>query len=196
MLRGYLRLVVFALGLLVGVQGPAFVDQYAKRVSAHYLEVKHDFAGFQQAADQYFNGDVSALVTHHLQSPDVVFRGEAKTIGDLFARIKSLAAEMDALNGSTLARLIHIIVNPNREILQETIAAYSYTVPLSPDAIAYGVITGLVLSLAVELVLAGLFGVMRNRWHRVRRVHKPPVAPHVRREPSIAAESDRHWHQR
>ena len=85
MLRGYLRLVVFALGLLVGVQGPAFVDQYAKRVSAHYLEVKRDFAGFQQAADQYFNGDVSALVAHHLQSPDVVFRGEAKTIGELFA---------------------------------------------------------------------------------------------------------------
>ena len=158
MFRGYLRLVVFALGLLVGVQGPAFVDQYAKRVSAHYLEVKQNFAGFQQAADQYFGGDVNALVTHHLQSPDKVFRGEAKTIGDLFERIKALAAEMDALKGSTFARLIHIIVNPNREILQETVAAYSYTVPLSPEAISYGVITGLLLALAAELMFAGLAG--------------------------------------
>ncbi|HTC53406.1 MAG TPA: DUF2937 family protein [Steroidobacteraceae bacterium] len=191
MLRGYLRLVVFALGLLVGVQGPAFVDQYAKRVSAHYLEVKRDFAGFQQAADQYFNGDVSALVAHHLQSPDVVFRGEAKTIGELFARIKSLAAEMDALNGSTLARLIHIIVNPNREILQETIAAYSYTVPLSPEAISYGVITGLILALAVELMLAGLAGVCWNQWQRMTRGRRHPPARLVRREPSIAAESER-----
>jgi hypothetical protein len=191
MLRGYLRLVVFALGLLVGVQGPAFVDQYAKRVSAHYLEVKHDFAGFQQAADQYFNGDVSALVTHHLQSPDVVFRGEAKTIGDLFARIKSLAAEMDALNGSTLARLIHIIVNPNREILQETIAAYSYTVPLSPEAIAYGVTVGLLLALAVELLLTGLGAVCVHHWHRLTRGRRHPPARLERREPSIAAESER-----
>jgi hypothetical protein len=196
MLRGYLRLVVFSIGLLVGVQAPGFVDQYAKRVSAHYLEAQHNFAGFQQAANQYFNGDVSALVAHHLASSDAVFKGEAKTIGDLFARIRALSAELAALNGSSIARLVHVIVNPDHDIFQETAAAYSYTVPLSPDAIAYGVITGLVLSLAVELVLAGLFGVMRNRWHRVRRVHKPPVAPHVRREPSIAAEPERHWHQR
>jgi hypothetical protein len=196
MLRGYLRLVAFAVGLLVGVQAPGFVDQYAKRVSAHYTEAQHNFAGFQEAANQYFNGDVSALVAHHLASSDAVFKGEAKTIGDLFARIRALSAELAALNGSSVARLIHIIVNPNRDIFQETVAAYSYTVPLSPDAIAYGVITGLVSSLAVELVLAGLFGLMRNQWYRARRVRKPPVAPHGRREPSIASESDRHWHQR
>ena len=46
MLRAYLRLVVFALGLLVGVQVPGFVDQYAKRVSAHYIEASKNFAGF------------------------------------------------------------------------------------------------------------------------------------------------------
>jgi hypothetical protein len=196
MLRGYLRLVAFAIGLLVGVQAPGFVDQYAKRVGAHYLEAQHNFAGFQQAANQYFNGDVSALVAHHLASSDVVFKGEAKTIGDLFARIRALSAELAALNGPSVARLVHIIVNPDRDILQETVAAYSYAVPLSPEAIAYGVITGLVLALAVELILAGLFGLMRNQWYRSRRVRKPAVAPHVRREPSIAAESDRHWHQR
>jgi hypothetical protein len=191
MLRGYLRLVVFALGLLVGVQGPAFVDQYTKRVSAHYLEVQQNFAGFQQAADQYFNGDVNALVTHHLQSPDRVFRGEAKTIGDLFARMRSLAAEMQALNGSTFAKLIHIVVNPNREILQETIAAYSYTVPLSPEAIAYGVTVGLLLALAAELILTGFGTLCRHQWHRMRRGRRQPPARPVRREPSIAAEPER-----
>ena len=196
MLRGYLRLVVFAVGLLVGVQAPGFVDQYAKRVSAHYLEAQHNFAGFQQAANQYFNGDVSALVAHHLASSDAVFKGEAKTIGDLFARIRALNAELAAMNGPSLARLIHIIVNPDRDILQETVAAYSYTVPLSPEAIAYGVIVGLLLALALELILAGLFGGMRNQWYRARRVRRPAVAPHVRREPSLTGESDRHWHQR
>jgi hypothetical protein len=196
MLRGYLRLVVFAVGLLVGVQAPGFVDQYAKRVSAHYFEAQHNFSGFQQAANQYFNGDVSALVAHHLASPDAVFKGEAKTIGDLFARLKALSAELAALSGSSISRLVHILVNPNHDILQETAAAYSYTVPLSPDALAYGVIVGLVASLAVELILAGLFGLMRNQWHRARRVRRPAVAAHVRREPSIAAESDRHSHQR
>jgi hypothetical protein len=196
MLRGYLRLVIFAVGLLVGVQAPGFVDQYAKRVSGHYFEAQRGFAGFQQAANQYFNGDVSALVAHHLASTDAVFKGEAKTIGDLFARIKALSAELAALGGSSISRLAHIIVSPDHDILQETVAAYSYTVPLSPDAIAYGVIVGLVAALAVELILTGLFALTRNQWHRAVRVRKPPVAPHVRREPSIAAEADRHTRQR
>jgi hypothetical protein len=184
-LRGYLRLVVFAVGLLVGVQAPGFVDQYAKRVSAHYLEAQHNFAGFQQAANQYFNGDVNALVAHHLASSDVVFKGEAKTIGDLFARIRALRAELAALSGSSIARLTHILVNPDRDILQETVAAYSYTVPLSPEAIAYGVITGLIMALVVELILAGLFLTMRNQWYRAIRVRRQPVARPVRREPTI-----------
>jgi hypothetical protein len=48
----------------------------------------------------------------------------------------------------------------------------------------------------VELILAGLYGLMRNQWYRAVRVRKPPVAAHVRREPSIAAEADRHSQQR
>lgn len=191
MLRGYLRLVVFTVGLLIGVQVPGFIDQYAKRVSAHYIEAEHNFAGFQQAANQYFNGDVEALVAHHLASPDAVFKGEAKTIGDLFARIRALAAELDALKGPSVSRLIHIVVNPNRDILQETVAAYSYTVPLSPDAILYGVSAGLVLSLGIELVLAGLLALIwRRRWRAIP-VRKAPVARVSRREPTIAPEPDR-----
>ncbi len=194
MLRHYLRLVVFTVALLLGVQAPGFVDQYAKRVSAHYLEVKHNFAGFQQAADQYFNGNVEALVAHHLASPDPVFKGEAKTIGALFARIKTLAAELDAMSGSSISRLIHVIVHPNREILQETSAAYSYTVPLSPDAILYGVSVGLVVALAIELVLAGLLSLIwRRRW-RPTSARKLSAVRDTRREPVISAESHRDRH--
>lgn len=194
MLRHYLRLVVFTVGLLVGVQAPGFVDQYAKRVSAHYIEVKHNFAGFQQAADQYFNGDVAALVAHHLASPDPVFKGEAKTIGALFARIKALAAELDAMSGSSLSRLIHVVVNPNHDILKETSAEYSYTVPLSPDAILYGLTTGLVVALAIELALAGLLSLIwRRRWKAAAPRKLSPVRD-TRREPVISAESDRHRH--
>lgn len=195
MLRHYLRLVVFTVGLLLGVQAPGFVDQYAKRVSAHYIEVKHNFAGFQQAADQYFNGNVEALVAHHLASPDPVFKGEAKTIGALFARIKLLAAELDAMSGSSISRLIHVAVHPNREILKETSDAYSYTVPLSPDAIFYGVSVGLVIALALELLLVGLLSLIwRQRWTGPS-TRKLSAVRDTRREPVISAEGHRDRHR-
>ena len=38
MLRSYLRLALFALGLLVGVQVPGFIDDYSKRVEAQRME--------------------------------------------------------------------------------------------------------------------------------------------------------------
>jgi len=61
MLTGYLRLIVFAIGLLVGVQVPGFVDQYVKRVSAHQIEAAKNFSGFQDTANRNFGGDVEAF---------------------------------------------------------------------------------------------------------------------------------------
>jgi hypothetical protein len=45
MVAGYVRLIVFAFGLLVGVQVPSFVDQYAKRVSAHSDRGRQQLSG-------------------------------------------------------------------------------------------------------------------------------------------------------
>jgi hypothetical protein len=191
MLRAYLRLVVFAVGLLAGVQVPGFVDQYAKRVSAHYLEVQHNFAGFQRTADQYFGGSVDALITHHSSSSDAVFRDEAKSIAAMYARLRSLSAELEAMRGSPLARLLHVATNANREILQETTDAYSYTVPLDASAILYGVCSALLLSLVIETIVVGGFSLLRRELFRATSTRSPPpAAPARRREPSFATEPE------
>ena len=156
MLRAYLRLVLFAVGLLAGVQVPGFIDQYAKRVSAHYIEVTQNFAGFQSTADQYFGGSIDALIAHHEASRDTVFKDEAKPIRAIYARLQSLAVELEAMHRSIFSRIMHVAFRPDKEILNETLAAYSYTVPLNQNAILSGVTVGLLLALAVESVLVGM----------------------------------------
>lgn len=191
MLRAYLRLVVFAVGLLAGVQVPAFVDQYAKRVSAHYIEVQRNFAGFQKTADQYFGGDVAALIAHHSTSRDAVFKDEAKTIAALYARLQSLAAELEAMHGTPLARLLHVATSANREILEETVNAYSYTVPLDAPAIVYGVSAALILSVALESLIVGGFYLLRRELFRATSTRSPPPSSRVRRrEPSFASDTE------
>lgn len=162
MLRAYLRLVLFALGLLAGVQAPGFVDQYAKRVSAHYIEVTKNFSGFQRTANLYFGGSVDALIAHHEASSDSVFKDEAKDVAAIYARLKSLTVEVNAMGKPILRRFIHVAFHPDKEILNETIAAYTYTVPLNQEAILCGLITGLVLALLVEWLLLGILGL--GRW--------------------------------
>ena len=191
MLRAYLRLVVFAVGLLAGVQVPGFVDQYAKRVSAHYLEVQRNFAGFQRTADQYFGGSVDALITHHSSSSDAVFRDEAKTIAAMYARLTSLSAEREAMRGSPLARLMHVATNANREILQETVDAYSYTVPLDAPAVLYGVCIALLLSLLIETIVVGGLSLLRRELFRATSTRsQPPTSTTRRREPSLTADPE------
>jgi hypothetical protein len=186
MLRHHLRLVIFAIGLLVGVQVPGFIDQYDKRVNAHYIEAQRAFSGFQQTADRYFGGSVEQLIAHHSASGDRVFQDEAKTIAKLYARMKSLAAELDALRGTLFQRMVHVAIAPDQEILKETINAYSYTVPLNADAILCGVGAGFLLSFIIESLLVGGLSLLRREMFRATSTRSPPAR---RREPSLASDA-------
>lgn len=173
MLAHYLRLITFAFGLLIGIQVPGFVDQYAKRVSAHQLEISQDFAGFQETANQYYGGDVEALISHHAASADAPFRDEAKTIQAMYQRLKDLTAELAALRGPLIKQIFHVALRPNREIFAETRSAYSYTVPLNLPAIESGIINAVLLAALVEALLAAITHLLRPRHHRFPLTHTP-----------------------
>jgi hypothetical protein len=161
-LRAYLRLVLFALGLLAGIQAPGFVDQYSKRVSAHYIEATKNFAGFQHTADLYFRGNIDALIAHHASSEDAAFRDEAKSVAANYARLQRFARELDAMSRSLFSRIFHVAFQPDKEILNETVEAYSYTVPLNQEAILCGLIGAVVLALPAELLLIGILRLGRS----------------------------------
>ncbi len=86
MFRSYLRLLLFTLGLLLGVQVPGFIDDYAKRVDAHRLEAAQNIQGFQQTAGQFFNGSLEELVRHYRSNSDPVFQRDGENLDRLMRR--------------------------------------------------------------------------------------------------------------
>ena len=96
MLLSYLRLVLFAAGLLIGVQVPGFISDYAKRVEAHLIESQHSLQGFQGTAQQFFKGDMNALVAHYRASDDPVFRSDAESLSGLLSRQLALDKQYQA----------------------------------------------------------------------------------------------------
>ena len=52
MMRSYLRMMLFALGLLAGVQIPGLVDLYFQRLDARLQQAGLALAPFQRTADQ------------------------------------------------------------------------------------------------------------------------------------------------
>ncbi|MEW6673335.1 MAG: DUF2937 family protein [Thermodesulfobacteriota bacterium] len=154
LIRDYLRLIIFAAGILIGVQVPNFIDQYAKRISAHHIEAKVNFSGYQQTADKHFSGSVERLLEHYAANPDTVFKDDARNIKRIYQRQQSFSAELKALDASLVRKIFHVLFYGDNEVLKETIAEFSYTVPLNPDAMICGLLLGLILSLTYELIVS------------------------------------------
>ncbi|MBB2495117.1 DUF2937 family protein [Aquipseudomonas ullengensis] len=156
MFRSYLRLAMFALGLLIGVQVPGFIDDYSKRVTAHRDESEQSLLGFRQTARQFFAGDLNALVAHYRASTDDVMRSDADSIAHLVERNSLMEAEWLAMQGPWYAQVWHLASDADQALLQETYDAYSYQILLAPQAIAWGIGCALLLAWLVELVFVGL----------------------------------------
>lgn len=166
MFRSYLRLALFALGLLVGVQVPGFIDDYAKRVEAHRIEAEKGLKGFRQTASRFFKGDLDALVAHYQVSKDPVMRSDAQSVGELVERSRWLEREWQAMQGGWFAQVWHLTTAADRELLEETVAAYRYQVLLAPEAIAWGIACALLLALVLEslaLAVGLLLGIGRSQ---------------------------------
>lgn len=150
MLLSYLRLVLFAAGLLVGVQVPGFISDYAKRIEAHLIEAQTGLQGFQGTADQFFKGDLQALVAHYRASGDPVFRSDADSLSTLLTRRLALDKQFQAMQGPWYIRALQVALAADPEVRKETWNGYSYQILLTPQAMGWGMGGALLLSFGLE----------------------------------------------
>ena len=158
LLKTYSRLFIFACGLLLGIQVPNFVDQYERRIDAHYLEVSANISGFKSTADLLFSGDMEALITYYAKSNDLVFESDAQSIRGIMDRYNRISNEQQALSRNILAAAMHVLLYADDEFLDETFEQYGYTVPLNMLAVEWGLAIALLLTIAIDL---GLFGCVK-----------------------------------
>jgi hypothetical protein len=165
LVKEYTIRLVFAAGILFGVQVPNFIDQYTQRISAHHLEATENFSGFQAIADKFHGGSVEALIEGHEGSNDPVFRSEAKPIKEIYSRIQAFSSELNALDTDLFNKIIHVAFKSDSAVFKEAISEYSATVPLSTDAIICGLGLGLGSALVFDIffsILSTVFGMWLN----------------------------------
>ena len=150
MLLSYLRLVLFAAGLLIGVQVPGFISDYAKRVEAHLLEAQTSLSGFQGTANQFFKGDMQALVAHYRASEDPIFRSDAESLSNILNRQLALDKQFQAMQGPWYIRVLQVALAADPDIRKETWNGYSYQILLTPEAMIWGMSGALLLSFGIE----------------------------------------------
>jgi hypothetical protein len=150
----YLIVVLACIALLAGLQVPNFVDQYQKRLDAHLREVIVNLQPFQEIANKYFGGDMNKLIELHRASAENPFQEEGAAIEKMVARKLRFETEMAALNVSLPLKALHVLLHGDSEMLGETKTQYSYAVPMSEEALVFGISLTVAFLLLAELLFA------------------------------------------
>lgn len=165
-LHHYVSMIVFTLGFVVGIQVPNFVDQYVKRVDAHFQEANQHLQGYQKIADLNHGGDLNRLIQRHAESSDATFREETEVIQNLVGNQQRYLNEKQAMMQPWWRRIMHMVVEGDRQILQQTYQQYAPGVPLSLEAVAAGFSVAMLFCVILELtagLLIALSGLGKNR---------------------------------
>ena len=165
----YFLILIACISILLGIQIPGFVDQYEKRLDAHFIEVKNNLRGFQEIADRFHGGSLEALIKKHEQSEDKTFNGEAKPIRNMYERYLRFKDEKTALETHLAGKVAYIVAHKDQEILDETRSSYSYTIPLNKSAVYSGFLSVIAVVLALELLKMIFLGLLRLSRPNARR---------------------------
>lgn len=157
----YVKLAVFVVGVLVGIQIPGFVDQYGKNLDARVSESSKSVAQFQDDADKFFDGDMDRLSGHYKKTRDPVIVSGGSSITALVTRNERLRLAQQDFQQSTFGAYVHVLINPVHEVRQDVWGKYTYEVVLNVSAIAVGVAIGLLALGFFELVSSFLMAMFR-----------------------------------
>ena len=146
-----LMLAIAAGALLMGIQIPNFVDQYGKRLDAHYIEVQTNLRPFQEIANQFHAGSMEALISKHRQSDDLTFRAEGDAIEKMVRRLQHFEQEKRALQAPLPKQVMFLITRADPDLVEETRRSYSFGLMLDQTAVLAGVVCMLIVALALEM---------------------------------------------
>lgn len=168
MLYRYFLISLACAAILVGVQIPSFVTQYEQRLDAQLTEAMVYYAQYQKIADQYFEGDMNALLAHHEKSDDEVFQAESIPLETLLLRVRNFELQQQGLSSSIWGKLWFLAHSADRELMSSTWRMYSFTVPLTRDALLLGALFMLTFVILVDGCCSGC-----KHWWRRRRANRP-----------------------
>lgn len=181
-LTGLADRVVLVAAFVGGATVPSFVAQYRQRVGGALEQARRDLAPFQELADRMFKGDIRALIDHHWQSSDPVFRAESHAIGQLVDSVDRLGQAHAALQGDLFQQLAYLVRSADGAMLRATWSQFEPAVSFAPATLLAGVCIGAAVWLVFFLLMHGVLALTRRRlppprFWPVGKAGGDPVAP-------------------
>ncbi|UTW45278.1 DUF2937 family protein [bacterium SCSIO 12696] len=166
-LNHYLSMIMFMAAVMLGVQVPNFVDQYVKRVDAHLVEVETNFSKYQEAADEFHDGSIEALIDLYDSENNPSFQWGAEAIRNSHQRLQRFRLERSSLQAGFWQQLKFVALHGDRELISDTQRNYSPNVPLNANAAICGLGAGVLAAMLYELLLLLIKLPFRRRYRPI-----------------------------
>ena len=148
MIKNLLDKIFFAVGVMLFLQLPHFIDQYTQRMGGYASSQQQQIKEYQLIADQHFNGDLNAYLQRLQQNTDPAI---AKSADQMNQRIKSAAAinnELQVFEQEALwYQIPYFITHIRMDLAKGTAQNFAPGVPINLWAWGYGLLGGLLSSL-------------------------------------------------
>lgn len=175
-MRIVIRLVdklVFSALLLIALQIPILADHYRQYLSGFVDATEQQVAGYQRLADEFGYPSIDAMIVALEQNPEAVIRADAENKKVTLAQLKELQHGLTTLQqGHYYEQAWYMFTPTHSETLKRVLENFAPSVPLTPTAIIYSVVTAMLLNFLLWLPYLGACGCVKlYRRHRNHGAH-------------------------
>lgn len=148
MIKQLIDKIVFTVGVIVFIQLPHYVNQYAQRLGGYYESRVEQLKQFQTVANNNYNGNLDLMIDGFTNSQDKAISETGKKIQQSRQETIELAEENTALRGQdNFRKIIYLFTHLRLNIAKGTLENFKPGIPLNAWALLYGLIGGITFSL-------------------------------------------------
>ncbi len=148
MIKGLLDKIFFAVGAIVFLQLPHFIDQYTQRMGGYAASQQQQIQEYQAIANQHFNGDLSAYIDRLSENKDPAVSDSAAQIEQRLATTEKIKTELQVYEQQPLwYQVPYFITHMRVDLVQGTAQNFAPGLPINLWAWGYGLVGGVLFSL-------------------------------------------------
>ena len=148
MIKNLLDKIFFAVGVMVFLQLPHFIDQYTQRMGGYAASQNEQIKEYQDIANQHFAGDLSAYIARLQQNTDPAVAESAKQMAERLASADDIKTELEVFEQQPLwYQVPYFITHMRMDLAQGTAQNFAPGLPINLWAWGYGLVGGVLFSL-------------------------------------------------
>ncbi len=148
MIKNLLDKIFFAVGVIIFLQIPHFINQYAQRMGGFIDSQKEQIAEYQAIANRHFDGNLNAYINRLKTNSDPAIIASADQIEHSLSNSQKMSAELLVYQQEPLwYQMPYFFGHMRVNLAKGTFYQFQPGLPINLWAWGYGLIGGLLFSL-------------------------------------------------